>query len=60
MQSLYEAAPDFERAIVAGKDARYLWFALKNWRGDEPESFFGELGTWADDRMAEIGAGSKS
>lgn len=60
MQSLYEAAPDFKRAILRGKDARYLWFALRNWRGDEPENFFGSLGEWADRRMVEIAAGYTS
>ncbi|UPL03666.1 hypothetical protein LCI18_014600 [Fusarium solani-melongenae] len=52
---LYQHAPDFERAIKAGKDARYLWFKLKDWRGDDPEKFFGELGAWAERRMAEKG-----
>ncbi|KAK3944096.1 3-hydroxybutyryl dehydratase [Diplogelasinospora grovesii] len=58
LTSLYKGAPDFKRCIVAGRDARYLWSALKNWRGDEPEDFFGSLGAWADRRMLEIGAGS--
>ncbi|KAI5862396.1 hypothetical protein GGS23DRAFT_98537 [Durotheca rogersii] len=52
---LYEHAPYFERAIQAGKDARHLWFALKRWRGNDPEEFFGKLGAWAESRMKEIG-----
>ncbi|KAF3310519.1 hypothetical protein TWF173_009406 [Orbilia oligospora] len=51
----FKQAPDYERAIQAGKDARHLWFALRNWRGDDPEEYFGDLGTWADRRMTELG-----
>ncbi|KAH6968941.1 hypothetical protein DER45DRAFT_589472 [Fusarium avenaceum] len=55
IEVLYQHAPDFERVTKAGKDARYLWFQLKRWRGDDPEEFFGELGAWAERRMAEKG-----
>ncbi|OBT73570.1 hypothetical protein VF21_07633 [Pseudogymnoascus sp. 05NY08] len=41
---LFEHAPDYERAIKAGKDARHLWFALRDWRGQDPEGYFGRLG----------------
>lgn len=34
--------------MKAGNYARYLWFALRDWRGDDPESFFGDLGEWAE------------
>jgi hypothetical protein len=27
-QVLFDEAPNYERAIQAGKDARHLWFAL--------------------------------
>ncbi|GAB1314711.1 hypothetical protein MFIFM68171_04921 [Madurella fahalii] len=56
LKDLYSGAPGFQRAIVAGGDVRYLWFALKNWRGEEPEEFFGSLGDWADRRISEAGA----
>ncbi|KAG8667814.1 hypothetical protein FPOAC2_13013 [Fusarium poae] len=55
IETLYQHAPDFERVIKVGKDARYLWFKLKDWRGDDPEDFFEELGTWAERRMADMG-----
>ena len=51
---LYEKAPDYKTAIQAGRDARYLWFALRDWRGDDPEGYFGALGTWAETRIGEL------
>ena len=54
-QVLFEQAPDYERVIEAGKDARHLWFALRDWRGDDPEGYFGDLGVWAERRMKELG-----
>ncbi|KAF9516854.1 hypothetical protein BS47DRAFT_1390438 [Hydnum rufescens UP504] len=30
-QALFNQAPNYERAIQAGKDPRHLWFALRNW-----------------------------
>ncbi|EJP61249.1 3-hydroxybutyryl-CoA dehydratase [Beauveria bassiana ARSEF 2860] len=52
---LFKQAPDYKSAIRAGKDARHLWFALRDWRGADPESYFGELGSWAERRMRELG-----
>ncbi|KAI0863364.1 3-hydroxybutyryl-CoA dehydratase [Xylaria cubensis] len=53
--ALFLDVPDYKRAIIqAGKDARYLWFALRNWRGDDPEGYFGDLGAWAEKRIKEI------
>ncbi|KAJ7126489.1 hypothetical protein C8R46DRAFT_59678 [Mycena filopes] len=52
--TLDERAPSYLPAIKAGKDARHLWFALKAWRGDDPEEYFGELGSWADRRWQEL------
>ncbi|KAK4147939.1 uncharacterized protein C8A04DRAFT_23729 [Dichotomopilus funicola] len=52
---LYHEAPGYEAAIRAGKDFRYLWYALRDWRGDDPEEFFGALGEWAERRTREIG-----
>jgi hypothetical protein len=54
LQALFRDAPDYERAIKAGKDARHLWFALRDWRGDDPESYFGNLGAWAERRTKEL------
>jgi len=51
---LYTHAPDFEFAIKAGKDVRYLWFALRDWHGGESEKFFGELGAWAEARLKDM------
>jgi hypothetical protein len=53
-QILFDEAPDYERAIYAGKDARHLWYALRDWRGDDPEGYFGDLGAWAERRMKEL------
>ncbi|EJT79705.1 hypothetical protein GGTG_04789 [Gaeumannomyces tritici R3-111a-1] len=55
-QALFNQAPNYERAIQAGKDARHLWFALREWRGEDPEGYFGSLGNWAEMRMRELGA----
>ncbi|KAK5996713.1 hypothetical protein PT974_02053 [Cladobotryum mycophilum] len=48
---LFDEAPDYERAIQAGKDARHLWFALRGWQNEEPEQFFSSLRIWAEQRM---------
>ncbi|POR33051.1 Uncharacterized protein TPAR_06751 [Tolypocladium paradoxum] len=52
---LFHEAPNYKGAIRAGKDARHLWFALRDWRGDDPEGYFGDLGAWAERRMKELG-----
>lgn len=41
---LYRHAPEYQTVIKAGKDAQYLWFALRDWRGGESEGFFGGIG----------------
>ena len=53
--SLFNRAPDYKLAIQAGKDARYIWFALRDWHGDDPEGYFGRLGNWAEKRMKDLG-----
>ncbi|KAG5338672.1 hypothetical protein C0989_006677 [Termitomyces sp. Mn162] len=54
-QVLYKFAPDYEHVIWAGKDARHLWFALRDWQSDDAEDYFGKLGDWAEKRMKELG-----
>ncbi|KAK3175536.1 hypothetical protein K4F52_010181 [Lecanicillium sp. MT-2017a] len=54
-KELFSSAPEYEKAIKAGKDARYLWFALRAWRGQDPEGYFGALGYWADERIKVLG-----
>ncbi|KAI1178649.1 3-hydroxybutyryl-CoA dehydratase [Nemania sp. FL0916] len=54
-EALFLYAPDYMSCIEAGKDARHLWFALRDWRGDDPEDYFGNLGAWAEERMKELG-----
>jgi hypothetical protein len=45
--------------IREAHDARYLWFALRNWLGTSPEIYFGELGVWAEKKLKHfIGTGS--
>ncbi|KAE9967859.1 hypothetical protein BLS_006144 [Venturia inaequalis] len=51
---LFKDSPEYYRAVVAGKDARHLWFTLRAWRGDDPEKYFGALGAWAEARMKEM------
>lgn len=53
-QRLYHHAPDYPNVIRAGKDVRHLWFSLRDWRGEDPEDFFGILGVWAETRMREL------
>ncbi|KAL8948478.1 MAG: hypothetical protein Q9222_005337 [Ikaeria aurantiellina] len=55
---LYREVPDYRAAIKAGTDARYLWFALRDWHGGNSEEFFGRLGTWAEQRVRELGGSS--
>jgi len=55
-QDLFNQAPNYERVIQAGKDARHFWFALREWRGDDPEGYIGSLGAWAERRMKALGA----
>jgi hypothetical protein len=54
-QVLFDEAPEYKTMIQAGKDARHLWFALRDWRGDDSEKFFGNLGEWAEKRLKELG-----
>lgn len=54
-KALFIQAPQYEHAIQAGKDARHLWFALRDWRGDDPEEYFGNLGVRAEKRFEELG-----
>jgi hypothetical protein len=53
-QILFKEAPDYRRTIQAGRDARYLWSMLKEWRGEDPEAYFGALGQWAERRIVEL------
>ncbi|PUU77943.1 3-hydroxybutyryl-CoA dehydratase [Tuber borchii] len=55
---LFNQAPNYKRAIEPGKDARHLWFALREWRDQDPEGYFGDLGAWAERRMKELGVDS--
>ncbi|KAL9079297.1 MAG: hypothetical protein Q9157_001820 [Trypethelium eluteriae] len=56
---LYEKAPEYQSTIKAGRDARHLWFALRDWRGDDPEGYFGTLGAWAERRLGELTVNSE-
>ncbi|KAL6897222.1 3-hydroxybutyryl-CoA dehydratase [Trichoderma evansii] len=49
-EALFSNAPDYKRSIKAGRDARHQWFALRDWRGDDPEKYFGDLGAWAKEK----------
>ncbi|WEW58894.1 hypothetical protein PRK78_004362 [Emydomyces testavorans] len=52
---LFDKAPEYERVIREGKDARHIWFTLRDWREEDPEEYFGNLGAWAERRMKELG-----
>ncbi|KJA25526.1 hypothetical protein HYPSUDRAFT_64707 [Hypholoma sublateritium FD-334 SS-4] len=52
--ALFSQAPNYERAIQSGKDACHIWYALQTWRGDDPEGYFGDLGSWAEKRMKKL------
>ncbi|KIK54784.1 hypothetical protein GYMLUDRAFT_48483 [Collybiopsis luxurians FD-317 M1] len=41
---LFSVALSYYKTIIAGKDFRHLWFALRNWIGADPEGCFGKLG----------------
>ncbi|KAG6362093.1 hypothetical protein INS49_010322 [Diaporthe citri] len=56
LNAIYECSPYLKRVLRAGNDARRLWSTLKRWKGDSPEEFFGQLGSWAEARMGEMGA----
>ncbi|KAG6830078.1 hypothetical protein H0H93_014141 [Arthromyces matolae] len=51
---LFDVSPGYEDVIRAGKDARHLWFALQAWRGEDPEGYFGKLGTWAEKKLKDL------
>ncbi|KAK4229195.1 hypothetical protein QBC38DRAFT_535203 [Podospora fimiseda] len=55
VQELYRDALGYETVIRAGKDFRYLWYALRDWRGGDSEEYFGKLGTWAEKLMQDRG-----
>ncbi|KAL2137228.1 hypothetical protein VTI74DRAFT_6439 [Chaetomium olivicolor] len=46
----YFKAHENHLAIRGGKYACHLWFALRDWRGEDPERYFGSLGVWAEKR----------
>jgi hypothetical protein len=54
-QTLFNQAPNYKHTIRTAKDVRHLWFALREWRGDDPEGYFGDLEAWAEKRMKELG-----
>ncbi|KAG6810771.1 hypothetical protein H0H92_010399 [Tricholoma furcatifolium] len=53
---LFAEAPEYKRAIRAGKDARFLWYALRDWNAqkDDPEIYFGDLGAWAERKLEKL------
>jgi len=54
VRGLFNQAPNYQRAIQAGKNARHHRFALWVWRGDDLEGYFGDLGAWAQRRIKEL------
>jgi len=51
---LAEQEPRYLHAIKAGRDARYIWSALKAWREEDHEKHFEELIPWAEERLAQV------
>ncbi|KAK4103338.1 hypothetical protein N658DRAFT_565712 [Parathielavia hyrcaniae] len=54
VKRLYHEDPGYKAVIRAGKDFRYLWYALRDWRGGDSEKFFGALGAWAEKWIQEL------
>lgn len=54
VNDLFDFSPRYKTAIMAGKDIRHLWYALKDWRGKDSIDFFGGLAEWAKERMEAI------
>jgi hypothetical protein len=54
LQVISKRAPEYIRAIKAGKDARHIWVAFKAWRGEDAEGYFGALGNWAEGRLKDF------
>lgn len=54
VEDLFTFSPQYKTAILAGKDIRHLWYALKDWRGKDSVDFFGGLAGWAKGRMEAI------
>ncbi|TVY69035.1 hypothetical protein LSUE1_G007357 [Lachnellula suecica] len=57
LDALFRHAPGYRSAIQAGKDARHIWFAMRDLRDEDPEEFYGGLGDWAEIRLKELGLG---
>ncbi|KAF8170677.1 hypothetical protein K438DRAFT_1853678 [Mycena galopus ATCC 62051] len=53
-QTLGEHAPEYMDAVKAARDARRIWLALKSWRGDDAEKYYGTLGSWAEERLSQF------
>ncbi|KAJ5035637.1 uncharacterized protein L3040_008102 [Drepanopeziza brunnea f. sp. 'multigermtubi'] len=58
VSALFTETSDYDRIIQVGKDVHHLWFALRAWRGVDPEGYFGDLGSWVEKRMEELGIDS--
>ncbi|EKD17713.1 3-hydroxybutyryl-CoA dehydratase [Drepanopeziza brunnea f. sp. 'multigermtubi' MB_m1] len=58
LKALFTETSDYDRIIQVGKDVHHLWFALRAWRGVDPEGYFGDLGSWVEKRMEELGIDS--
>ncbi|KAL8380947.1 hypothetical protein RB595_005308 [Gaeumannomyces hyphopodioides] len=54
LEYLFDEAPEYKHAFTRAGDARYIRSRLLCWRGEDPEGFFGELGTWAEEKLEEF------
>jgi len=54
VEVISKRAPEYIRAIKAGKDVRHIWVAFKSWRGEDAEGYFGALGNWAERRLKDL------
>jgi len=55
VQAPFNQVPKYKSAIQAGKNTRYFWFMLREWRGDDPEGYFSDMRTWAERIIKELG-----
>ncbi|PHH89988.1 hypothetical protein CDD83_4787 [Cordyceps sp. RAO-2017] len=55
-KDLFADAPEYEAAIRAGRDARHIWFALRDMERGDAMAILAQLEVWAEAKLAELDA----
>ncbi|PNY29795.1 Uncharacterized protein TCAP_00295, partial [Tolypocladium capitatum] len=55
-KALFAEVPEYRLAIKAGRDARHIWFALRDCENEDEAKHLAQLGAWADAKLAELDA----